>query len=387
MNQFTKLFGDRKWVIYHIALLVGFAMGTIVPIATTYMTQLQTSSVWIGVISSSFFLTMALGSIYLVRTINGKDVSIIIILGLVTTAICSMIFPFVQSTITWLVLMSLMGMGISFNLVGVQTAMHSLTQSDSKALVSGVYSLFFACGFVISAISGPIIYDWNNWMPFFIASFALFVTSWFIYLKLKGAIIVPHNQKRNVFTRVKLPLYGAFVYGFIETTVIALYPMYLLMRGIEITMIGFAFGIFVFGGVIGTIPVTYLADRIGREKCYGLTVAISVLSIIGIMTFTSFTGILIFSFITGFAVGPLYALSLALTVQDLKNDELSSGTALFTFTYGIGSAAGPILSAIAIQLFGVNHLFTISLLFFLLLFIQLTLTQLTIKKKTEQITG
>ena len=321
-NKLLIIIGQRKWIIYLIALFVGFSMGTIVPLATTHMTQLNTSNIWIGIISSSFFLLMAFGSIYVDRNIRGKDVTNSIVIGLLLTAGCAVVFPLFNSYLIWLLLMSLMGLGISLNLVGMQTAMHSLSGQETRAVVSGIYSFCFAIGFVLSAVSGPVLYEIEEWIPFMIASFALLFSSLFIYVKLKGVLIIPSYPEEKVFHRVKLPLAGAFTYGFVETTVISLYPLFLILQGFEITKIGYALGFFIVGSIIGTIPITYLADRIGREKCFSISVFMSIIAIVGVMTFTDFTGILIFSFVCGFVVGPLYPLTLALTVQDLNEREL-----------------------------------------------------------------
>lgn len=110
--------------IYVVALLVGTAMGMFIPIATTHMTTLELDSLWIGTISSAFFIALAVGSVYIDRKMRGKDFSVMVVMGLFITAISAIAFPHTTSPILWLLLMLAMGTGISFNLVGIQTAMH-----------------------------------------------------------------------------------------------------------------------------------------------------------------------------------------------------------------------------------------------------------------------
>ncbi|KQL56242.1 MULTISPECIES: MFS transporter [Bacillaceae] len=372
--------------IYVVALLVGTAMGMFIPIATTHMTTLELDSLWIGTISSAFFIALAVGSVYIDRKMRGNDFSVMVVMGLFITAISAIAFPHTTSPILWLLLMLAMGTGISFNLVGIQTAMHVFSKEVDRAKVSGLYSLFFALGFAVSSITGPKGYVLSPMLPFYIGAAVLIVCCFIVNRKLKGRLIIARYPKHKTINKVPVPLYGAFVYGFAETTVIALFPMFLLMRGVGVAEVGIAVGAFIVGCVIGTLPITYLADRVGRKKCFVVVIAVSILSLAGVVAIDHYQTMLLFSFITGFVVGPFYPLTLALTVQDLTQEELPSGTALFTFTYAAGSAAGPILSALVIASLGIQHIFSLTLVFFLslLLFVGLQLVREKHKKKFDR---
>ena len=117
-----------------------------------------------------------------------------------------------------------------------------------------------------------------------------------------------------------------------------------------------------------------MADKIGRKKCLGLTIFFSLFSIIGVMIFDTFSSKLIFSFIAGFTIGPIYPLSLSLSVQDLTQEEVLSGVAMFTFAYGIGSTAGPFISSISMKYLGNNYIFSFSFIIFVILLIYLAVS-------------
>ncbi|OPX43970.1 putative MFS-type transporter YcaD [Ruminiclostridium hungatei] len=373
-EQFDKLIGNNKWAMYCIALMVGLAMGVINPLATTHMTRNNVSEVWVGAISSSYFLFMALGSIFIYKKQRGKDIRKILILGLILAAICSIGFPLSENRALWFLLMGLMGAGVSLNLVGIQTAMQNATDSGNKALVSGIYSFCFAVGFVISSLVGPMLYECAAWIAFLMGSVSLCSAAVFINFKLKNLLTIPTYSEGKIFSKITLALFGAFAYGFSETTLVALYPLFMLRLNFGLSQVGYALGIFVIGSIIGTIPVTYLADKFGRKKCLGLTIFFSLFAIIGVMYFNSFGSKLIFSFIAGFTIGPIYPLSLSLSVQDLIQEELMPGVALFTFAYGIGSAAGPFLSSGAMRYLGNNYIFSISFIIFMILILYIAIT-------------
>lgn len=377
--DFEKLFGSKKWAMYCIALMIGLAMGVINPLATTHMTRNNTGNMWIGAISSSYFLLMALGSIFVYKKQRGKDIRKILIAGLLLTAACSVAFPLVSSRYLWFLLMSLMGAGISFNMVGIQSAMHNVTESGNKALVSGIYSFCFAVGFAVSAVVGPVIYENITWLSFLIGAFGLCIAAALIYFQLKGLMTIPAYTEGKIFSRINMALLGAFAYGFSETTLVSLFPLYMLRQNFGLSKIGYALGIFIVGSLIGTIPITYLADKIGRKKCLGITIFASLFAIAGIMAFDGFSSKLIFSFIGGFTIGPVYPLSLALSVQDLTKEELLSGTALFTFSYGIGSTAGPFLSSVTMEYFGNNYIFSVCFIIFIVLLLRMIISGLNSK--------
>lgn len=385
-EQFYKLTRNNIWAMYCVALLVGLAMGVINPLATTHMTRNNVAEVLVGAISSAYFFFMALGSIFIYKKQRGKDIRKILILGLILTAACSLAFPLVNNRFLWFSLMGLMGAGISLNMVGIQTAMQNATDSSGKALASGVYSFCFAVGFVISSVVGPSLYERAAWMAFLMGSLALCIAAVFINFKLKNLLTVPTYSEGKVFSKITLALFGAFAYGFSETTLVALYPIFMLRLNFGLSQVGYALGVFVAGSILGTIPITYLADKFGRKKCLGFTIFLSLFAIMGVMFFDGLTSKLIFSFVSGFTIGPIYPLSLTLSVQELTQEESLSGVALFTLAYGIGSAAGPFISSIAMSCLGNNYIFGISLIIFIILLIYIVLSSncviSNIKKKT-----
>ncbi|AIQ12043.1 MFS transporter [Paenibacillus durus] len=374
-GKFHDLFGNGRAIIYGIALLVGTSMGVINPLSTTHMTTNHGGGIWIGVISSSYFFFMALGSVFVDRTMRGSSVKTVITAGLLLTAVCSALFPLFTANAVWLLLMSLMGIGISCNMVGLQTALHNLSNEKSLGMVSGIYSLCYALGLIASAAVAPQVYGYVTWLPFAFSSLCLVLASGIIHFKLADVLVIPERAREKVLSKITLPLFGAFVYGFSETIVVSLYPLYLIREHVAVSQTGYGLSIFAVGSIIGLLPLTYLADRIGRKRCLALCVFISIFAVLGIVTAASMSLKLLLSFAAGFMIGPLYPLSMAFAVQDLSAGERSSGNALFTTFYGFGSAAGPFFSSVAMNIWGNGHIFTASLLLFCLFLTYMAMTR------------
>lgn len=358
------LFSNNKWALYIIGLFIGAAMGIINPLSSTHLKTNNANSLWIGIISSSFFLFMSIGSFYIDKKMRNKDIKVTILIGGVTAAIACGLFPFVSNIFILLFLMIVMGFGISFNMVGVQTMLQDLIEEDVRSVISGLYSLYFAVGFVFTSVTGPIFYLWNTWIPFMIPIFTLLLCPAIISITFKEKLIFSPKPKINILKKVSIGLQGGFLYGFTETTLTTLYPVFLIHQNYDIKVSGYALGIFVVGSIVGTIPITYISDKIGREKVLLISILISIFTIFGIIVLDNFLLRLIFSFLSGLIIGPIYPLSMAASVQNLNKQEMPSGISLFTSFYGVGSTIGPLISAAAMSLFGDNHIFSVCLFFF-----------------------
>lgn len=325
-EKIQLVFLDNKWVIYVIGLLIGIAMGIINPLASTHLKENNVGSLWIGIISSSFFLAMSMGSMFINRKLRNKGIKETIIIGGVIAAVAAIIFPFESNLCILLLLMLIIGFGIGLNMVGIQTILQELIREDIRGVISGVYSLNFAIGFVLSSVVGPVIYEAKTWIPFMIAMVALLLCPLIVKFSFQKKLIFPEMPKVNMHKKISIGLQGAFLYGVTETTLTTLYPVFLIHQGYSLLDTGYALGIFVVGSIVGTIPITYISDRFGRERILLFSIFISIFTILGISVFVNFTLRLIFSFLSGFIIGPLYPVALAVSVQNLSKEEIALGT-------------------------------------------------------------
>ena len=109
----------KKWVL--VGLFLGTAMGIINPLASTHLEKNNVGNLYIGIISSSFFLFMSIGSILIDKKMRNRDMKGVILLGALAAAVACGIFPLATNLFLWLFLMIIMGFGISADMVGVQT--------------------------------------------------------------------------------------------------------------------------------------------------------------------------------------------------------------------------------------------------------------------------
>lgn len=364
MNSMEKstpgvIFSESKWIFYLMAFFIGIALGIITPLAATHMSKNGTGSVGIGIVESVYFLFIALGALFVNRKMLNKDLKTLIFMGLVLTAVSAMVFPLLAGILLWLISMAGAGIGISFYMIGAQTILHSLADERSRGTVSGVFSTFTVLGAVLGLSGGPMVYGIASWIPFMVSGICLLLACLIMVVKLKQRIIIPGHQGRKVFAKICFALNAILAYSFIETTLAALFPVFLLREGYNMSQIGVTLGIFALGSFVGTVPFTTMADKIGREKGLCLSVILSAAGLAGIPIVHSYPERLILSVIAGVGVGPIYPLSMAINAQSLEPNELQAGMALFTSVYGLGSTVGPFLSSLVMGILGVKYIFSL----------------------------
>lgn len=362
-----ELFEGNKGAIYVIALFNALAVGVINPVISTHLTTLKVSELLVGLNSSAYFLAIILGSVFLRKKMQNRNLKVLIILGLLLSSLSIIAFSIADSVVLWFTLRILMGIGLSFTYVGTQTMLHSYSKSSSLGLISGIYSASFAAGYIIGAVIGPVLYVQLLTLPFLISAASLMLGMFGLILLVREDVLIGEATSSRVLKKIDYPIQAIFVYGFAEAIIIHLLPVFLLEQKVPTEMIGMVLGAFIVGSLIGTIPVSYLADRIGREKTMGISMLFAVVALSGIIFSASLVLFIVFALIAGIAVGPVYALSLSLIAQNLSGEERSSGNAFFNGFYSLGAAIGPLGSSLMMKLIGSRYLFVLCLLLFALL--------------------
>ena len=65
-----------------------------------------------------------------------------------------------------------------------------------------------------------------------------------------------------------LAFLGPFGYGFLESSLNAMYPVYALRNGVEFTSVTIILASFSVGGIVSQLPLGMLSDKIGRRPVF-----------------------------------------------------------------------------------------------------------------------
>lgn len=348
------------------------------------MERQQTNGIWIGAISTAYFLAIALSTMWVKKALEKWGATKIVTLGLAVTATVAPLFSLTDRLDLWFLIRSLMGWGVCCFLVGAQTLLNHLSPPDRRAGINGFYFLSLGIGFTLGSLIGPRFYELAPMLGFGSGSIALGFGLAIAGFGLPRSTRV--SVSRSTFQvlaieKIGVPLYGIFAYGVAEATLLTLYPVFLLRQNYSLNQIGAALAVFVVGSILSTLPVTLLADRFGTNGVLSASVAIGIVTIGGLVLGIPYEWLLGFSFFAGASVGPVYPLCLASIGEKLSSKELPAGTASFTTAYSLGNAAGPIFSSLAMELMGGRYIFSLCLPLFLVLLLLLNRHSRLIVKK------
>ncbi len=366
----NSAFSNGLPVLYVIAFLSGISIGLFNPFISTFMAQNQVDELWIGANSTVYFLMIFLGTPLVAKILRQIGLRKTMTLGLMLMGFSAPLFPMTTQLSLWFVIRAVMGFGCCLYLVCGQTALNYFCHENNRSIASGLYSLAFSFGFGMGPVMGSSLYNFSPQLTFSLGSLLILTGLVVVWIGLpEKSIVFDSSIRPELFRKLKLPLYGAYAYGFVDATLVSLYPVYLLQQNYGVEQIGSTFVLFVLGGLLATLPVTHLADRFDKLKVLLITVCIIIFSLSSLSVTTNSMTIQILAFVSGASISPIFPLAIAMIGNKVSENELSSGSALFTTVYGFGCAAGPILSSIVMQIFGARQIFILSIISFALVLV------------------
>jgi MFS family permease len=355
------LFSTRLSILYALSFLFGTALGLFNPLMSTFMEQQQVSRLWIGVNSTVYFLAIAIGTPIVENLLRQIGIRRILLVGLSLMALSAPLFPLTTQLGVWFSLRIVMGLGVCCVLVGGQTALNSFSHESNRSQVSGLYFLAMGLGFILGPAIGPRFYNISPQLAFLLGGGVVLSALALIWCSLPQRLTLPSPSRPFFFhllKKLKFPIHGVFSYGLAEATLIALYPVFLLNQNYSVEQMGYTLSVFVIGSLLSTFPVTLLADRFGKVRMLSISICIGLIASVGLVVFDSYQLILFFSLLAGASIGPVYPICLALLGEQISKEELAAGIALFTTTYCLGNAAGPLLSSLMMEVVGSRHIFS-----------------------------
>lgn len=381
-------------VLYGLSFLFGVTVGLFNPLMSTFMEQHQIAHVWIGATSTVYFLTIALATPLVGISLQQLGTRPTLFLGCLLIALSAPFFPLTSSLPLWFAIRIGMGLGVSAYLIGGQTALNLFCRDDNRASVSGLYFLAMGLGFIVGPAIGPYFYEIAPSLAFAVGGAVIIgaiITVWVFFpsrLRIKSA---SRSAFLPLLKHFQYPIHGIFVYGMAEATLVTLYPVFLLKQNYTVSQMGLALSVFVIGSLISTVPVTKIADRYDKVQVLFCCICIGVFASLGLVTLTNYYLLLLFSGLAGASIGPIYPLCLALMGEQISQRDMATGTALFTTTYSLGNASGPILAAIMMETFGNSYIFSGFIPLYILLLVRIVnkkprLPQTKTPKKGNQLT-
>ncbi|GAA5345925.1 MFS transporter [Planifilum fimeticola] len=361
-NQWSQ---GRFRVLLVITALTGMTQGLLIPLLTTLLEQRGVSSSINGLNAASLYVGMLLTAPLVGTVVRRLGYKRAILNGLLATACCAFLFPLFDGPPVWSVLLFLVGVGDYLLHFSTQLWVTSTSPAESRGRHITLYGFAFGAGFGLGPL-GINLLAWGLWVPFSLMGACLLTAVLLSSLLDHGKLPADEGKEKariggkwaDIYRWALVALCPAFLYGFLDASLAASFPVYGHREGLGTGWISVLLSAFVCGGLIMQMPLGMLSDRYGRKN---VLVTICLLGGLGMAAVPFFTGqpvilLVLFSLIGGL-LGSLYSLGLAYLADILPSTHLPEANAIAGAHFSVGSMVGPYVGGLLIHHIGGGSLF------------------------------
>ena len=225
-----------------------------------------------------------------------------------------------------------------------------------------IYGISFGVGFAVGPLFVPLI-KISETLPFIVSSL-LCLLAWSLVFLVKNekpeALV--GDASESGFKRYKLALrYGwiaflpPFVYGFLESSLHALFPVYALRKSFEVEFVSVILAAFSIGAIVTQFPIGLLGDKIGRWKVISVGLVLgSAFFVLGNFLDTSEKLIVAIFLFAGMSVGSMFSLGITYMADLTPKELLPTGNLLCGIFFSLGSLSGPFIGGVYLEMFPSN---------------------------------
>ncbi|MDN3017635.1 MFS transporter [Paenibacillus sp. BSR1-1] len=350
----------RFWILVSIVAISGFSQGMLLPLIAVIFEKSGVSSSLNGLNATALYIGVLLVSPFMEMPLRKYGYKPVIIFGGGLVVISLALFPLWQTFWFWFVLRLLIGIGDHSLHFATQTWITSFSPAEKRGRNISLYGLFFGIGFATGPLMTPLV-NVNEALPF-IGSSIFCLIGWVFVFSLKNEF--PEQEMKNItfFSTIKqfrktiqygwLAFLPPLCYGFLESSLNGIFPIYALRMGINVSSVSVMLSAFAIGSIITQLPLGMLSDQYGRRN-----ILMTVL-FIGFISFTaasflehSFVGLFLAFLIAGMVVGSTFSLGISYMTDLVPRNLLPTGNLLCGIFYSVGSLSGPILGGLFIKFF------------------------------------
>ncbi len=343
-------------LVYCTILLVGVAYGVYVSLLAIHLDARGFSKHAIGSFAAWFAggiiaLSLPVGAV--LRRISGKRTLTASLLGY---AACAATFPYLDSYLAIAVARFVDGAFSVGVWVSCETILLLRAERGQKALVTSLYAMAIAVGYVIGPIAAKIVVAYASITHAFVASSALALLAAVVALRLDGdpplrddlPSIVPSSERsRTTLWRTKTSCFATFAYGYFQASVVLFLPLFLVEeKGVSpqrtiLVPAFFAAGMLLFSSVAGR-----LGDNFGHLRVMRALASVGLVMICGFVFLPSYALMCSAVFVAGATLASISPVSLALQGVVTEPEKLARANGIYNFFYAAGMLLGPPLSSL-----------------------------------------
>lgn len=351
-KTFSSLFASTLLMVLGAGLL------------TTYLglslAARQTDQLWIGLMMSTYYLGLVIGSKIGHRLIAnvGHIRAFVASAGVVTASALG--HALTDQLEVWLVLRLIVGTGMMCQYMVLESWLNEQAESTQRGRVFASYMIVSYLGLVL----GQLVlsqFPELGMAPLLLVGvcYALCIVPLATTKRLHPAPLHPAPLQISMFWhQVPQSLTSVAIAGLIVGSFYGLAPAFALSLGYSTTQVATFMSTTIVAGLLAQWPMGKISDVIPRSRLLRtnsallgvlvLTMALVPLTEILLLVLTFMFGVLAFT---------LYPLATALANQHVESQHRVALSAVIILTFGIGACIGPLLASAAMQLLGNGMLY------------------------------
>jgi MFS family permease len=348
------------WAIYISVAISYLGVGLVAPLISIVLAEHGADSLIVGLVGTTMFAAFTLASFPIGAAVDRFGPKPILIAGLVVYGVSLMLFAFINSTLLFFIVRAVEGIGGAAISVATETMISQLSEPQERARRMSYYALSVGLGWAMGPLTGALLFNLQASLPFYACC------GFSILAALAVASFVPktgggdhhvEGMAKQLSGALILPISAGALYGYLMSSLVTLFPLYLKNLGVSETKMGSIITAVIIGTILSQIPLGLAADRYGKQRvllvCAALVACIFIVMPLG----SNWQSFLVTGAMLGAVAGSFYPIGLSLIGELVSGKRLGAATALFTLLFGIGSLVGPTVSGFAMTHMGNKWLF------------------------------
>jgi MFS family permease len=353
------------WRIYVATLLLGGAYGMAISLTAIYLDDAGFSKRDIGTLAAWFaggIVALSLPAGAFVRRFGAKTTLVVALVGYGVTV---GVFPFLRSYASVAAVRFVDGACSVSLWVSMETILLARAEREHKAFVTSLYAIAMSVGYVVGPLGARALAGVGPLATGFVAAAVMAgATAAYVAARLdadgpaasSGAereALGPRASLASILWRIKTSCFGAYAYGYFQSSVVLFLPLYLMaQKGIarEQTILVpafFAAGMLLFANIAGR-----LGDRHGHLALMRLLAIVGGAMIFSFVFLDTFPMMCAAVFVAGATLASISPVSLALQGLVVDESDYSRATALYNAFYASGMLLGPPISSVLFERWG-----------------------------------
>jgi MFS family permease len=319
--------------------------GFFTTLTTVQLSNMQMSTIMIGVISATYFFGMMLGAFFSQNIIAkvGHIRSYSVFAALMS--ICCLFQGVSGNPLLWSVLRFICGFALAGLFIVIESWCISSVEIKYKGRIMGIYMFLFYLAQSVSQLFLKIEYS-SELIAFCIIS-ALACFS--IIPVCLTRFATPEPEKPEFVSPVKyfkiipLGIIAAFIAGVVLGCIYTMLPLSLKSVNFSNSQIASLMAITIFGGTLFQLPIGKLSDIFDRRRVMFGVCLVLILSSAAVCFFHStYWQMIVLCFLVGSVSFAIYPLSISHASDKVDASKTVAVISIITLFFGIGSMVGPL---------------------------------------------